>query len=141
MKSQRRLLYTLLVIVVLAMVATIVKRSVTPRDPLPDPKPRTTIEVNGYHTKYAGGYTVEVVGYTGTDIESFILRKDATATWMMIVPDATKGARTESKKYGTWTAAENKVVISIKGNTGTIIEEFNYRNDKFRSTISAGRYL
>lgn len=84
---------------------------------------------------------MEVVGYTGTDIESFILRKDATATWMMIVPDATKGARTESKKYGTWTAAENKVVISIKGNTGTIIEEFNYRNDKFRSTISAGRYL
>ena len=79
MKGQKRLLYILAVIVVLAMVAAVIKRSVTPRELPPNPKPRTAIVVNSYHTKYAGGYTVEVVGYTGTDIESFILRKDGTA--------------------------------------------------------------
>ncbi len=60
---------------------------------------------------------------------------------IFIVPDDVKGARTDSKKYGTWKASEGKIVISVKGNTGIITEEFNYRNDRFRSTISAGRYL
>lgn len=141
MKTQKIILYVLIALVLVAMVPAIIKKLNSPSEPLPDSTRLTSVEINSYHTKYAGGYTVEVVGYTGSGTESFILRKDGTATWMLIVPDATKGARTEAKKYGTWTASENKVVISIRGNTGLIKEEFNYRNGKFRSTVSAGRYL
>jgi len=141
MKKPERILWVLSALIVVLMVIALVKRFGPDPSSKPDLTPIAPVESNPYLSKYAGGYTVEVIGYTGTDIESFVLRKDGTATWMHIVPDAAKGARTDSKKYGTWKASEGKIVISIKGNTGTVTEEFNYRNEKFRSTISAGRYL
>lgn len=108
---------------------------------IPDLKPAASTVHNAFLSEYAGEYTVEVDGYSDTDKESYVLRKNGTATWMLIVPDASQGERKASEKYGTWTATEGNIVISIQGNTGTITEEFDYRNDRFRSTISAGRYL
>ena len=96
---------------------------------------------NTWISKYAGGYTVEVSGYSGGDIESYVLRNNGTATWLWIVPDASQGARTESKKSGSWTASEGSIRISIRGNTGMIKEDFKMRNGRFYSTSSSDRYL
>ena len=108
---------------------------------IPDLKPADSTVNNAFLSEYAGEYTVKVDGYSDTEKESYVLRKNGTAAWMLIIADDSQGARTASEKYGTWTATEGNIVISIQGNTGTITEEFNYQNDRFLSILTAGRYL
>ena len=128
-------------VVLIIIVIALVKGFGSDPAAIPDPKTAASTVNNAFLSKYAGGYSVEVDGYSETDKESYVLMKNGTAAWMLIVADASQGARTASKKYGTWTATEGNIVISIQGNTGTITEEYDYRNDRFCSITSSGRCL
>ena len=143
MTKSDKVLWTISAIVLIAIVIALVKQFVPSPDPVSKPKsrPAPTTVSNTYINQYAGGYTVEVIGYTADDIESYVLRRDGTVKWMWILPDASQGARVDSEKSGSWTASEGKIVISIRGNTGTIREEFRMRSGRFYSTTSTDRYL
>lgn len=137
----KKIVGTVSLVVLILIVIALVRGFGSDPAELRDSEPAVSKVSDTFLLKYAGGYSVEVDGYSDTDKESYVLRKNGTVTWMLIVPDASQGERTASEKYGTWTATEGNIVISIQGNTGTITEEFNYRNDKFHSTLTAGRYL
>ena len=88
--------------------------------------------VNPYHEKYAGGYTIEVKGYTSdTDAELYVLHKSGSAKWMLITVQPGRQAKVVSEKMGTWNASVDKITISIKGNTGLIVEEYSLIGGKF----------
>ncbi len=88
--------------------------------------------VNPYHEKYAGGYMVEVKGYTSdTDAELFVLHKSGSAKWMWIMVQSDGKTKIVSEKTGTWNASEDKITISVKGNTGLVVEEYKFIGGKF----------
>jgi len=96
---------------------------------------------NPYLSKYAGGYTVQVLGVsTPSDAEAFILHENGNAKWMWLKDDGHGGAKKVSEKTGTWIAEENKIIISIDGNTGTITEVFVMKRGIFTETMRK-RYL
>lgn len=92
--------------------------------------------------EYAGGYTVEIDNIPSNDAaEAYALKDDGTATWMLIV---NSGGQVEvaSQKQGKWNAYENRIEVSIDGNSGLIKEYFerNSANEYFTNR-QTGRYL
>lgn len=87
--------------------------------------------INPYITQYEGGYMVEVRGISNqTDAELYVLHDSGAAKWMWI---KVQNGQTQilSEKWGSWTAAINSIKITIKGNTGDLVEQFNLVNGKF----------
>ena len=92
--------------------------------------------------EYAGGYTVELDGIS-SDIaaEAYALKDDGTATWMLI---SNRGgeAKVTSRKQGTWNAYQNRIEITINGNTGLITEYFERNSsNQYFDNKQTGRYL
>jgi len=101
----------------------------------------TNLPSSTYLSKYAGGYTVKVPNVsTDDEVELYLLHKNSKAKWMWIVNDGYGNANIKSEKTGTWTAELNKIIINIRGNTGTIKEEFIMKNGQFHDTFT-NRYL
>ena len=97
---------------------------------------------NPYLTKYAGGYTVEVSSMPpDAQVEAYILHKSGKAKWMLLTNDGRGNAKIKSEKTGQWTAEENKIMITIQGNTGDLSEDFVYKNGRFVDTLTGERYL
>lgn len=141
MKNSVKVLWAISAIVTILIVVALVKEVAPSPGPTTKPTPKSAPVTNPYLSKYAGGYTVEVTGYSGGDIESYVLHSNGSAKWMWIVPDASQGARVDSEKSGSWTASDGVIAISIRGKTGTIKEDFRLRGDRFYSTTSSDRYL
>ena len=68
------------------------------------------------------------------------MNENGKATWMWIENDRSGNTNVKQKKYGTWTATENKISISIQGNTDIIKEEFELKRGIFIDTLTK-RYL
>lgn len=103
-----------------------------------------TIEVNNneYMAKYAGGYTIQVIGHISKDdAEAYALNKNGRAKWMYIVNDGLGNAKVMSEKDGSWTAEEGKIKIIVQGNTGPIEEDYILKNGRFVNTLINDRYL
>jgi len=97
---------------------------------------------NKYFVEYAGGYTIEIIGYSSNDeAELYVLHLNGKAKWMLISNDRSGKAKIMSEKSGSWTADEGRMKITIQGNTGPIVEEYLLKNGKFVNTISEDRYL
>ena len=95
-------------------------------------KDSSQIGQNPYLEKYAGGYTIEVKGYPGkSDAELYVLHQNGKAKWMFIEIDSKGQTNIMSEKLGNWTTSENKITITIKGNTGDLVEEYNLINGIF----------
>jgi hypothetical protein len=86
---------------------------------------------NPLMAKYAGGYIVEVKGVPNTEEgELFVLHQNSQAKWLWIeVKNGT--SEIKSEKTGSWTATEDKITITIDGNSEPIIETYNLVEDKF----------
>jgi hypothetical protein len=88
--------------------------------------------INPYHEKYAGGYMIDVKGNTSdSDAELYVLHKSGSAKWMWITVQSGGQTKIVSEKMGTWDATGDKITISIKGNTGLIVEEYKLMGGKF----------
>ena len=97
-----------------------------------DEKNNVQEKVNPYLEKYAGGYMIEVKGYnSNTDAELYVLHKSGSAKWMMIMILSNGQTKVVSEKMGTWDASADKITISIKGNTGLLVEEYKLIGGKF----------
>lgn len=86
---------------------------------------------NPFMLKYSGGYIVEVKGVPNTDEgELFVLHQNGQAKWLWI--EVQNGqSEIKSEKTGSWTATEDKITITINGNSGLITETYNLIEDKF----------
>lgn len=95
-----------------------------------------------YVKLYAGGYTVEIDNIPGNDAaEAYALKDDGTATWMLIVNSGGQ-ANVTSKKQGSWNADENRIEVSINGNSGLITETFERASTgQYFINRQTGRYL
>jgi hypothetical protein len=104
--------------------------------------PIPTIKPNQFMIKYAGSYRVHVSGVSSSEnAEGYALSNDGTAKWMWIVNDPKEGAKIDSEKTGTWTAEEEKIIISINGNSGMITETWLFQRDGvFRDADIPERY-
>jgi hypothetical protein len=91
-------------------------------------------QTNNFIKKYSGAYNI------GRDaVEAYALKADGTCVW--IYGWTGNGKLQTQKKYGTWTAREGYIRISINGNTGTIVEEYVMKNGRFVSKEDSSRYL
>ena len=99
--------------------------------------------VNDKYLKiYSGGYTIEVAGISSYDeAEAYALNSNGKAKWMQIANDGLGGARIVAEKNGYWIADENKIVITIQGNSGEIVEEYKLSNGRFTNSLIKERYL
>jgi len=89
------------------------------------------IEENPFLEKYEGGYMIDVKGYvSNSETEMFVLHKNGVAQWMYVTLIDGK-SNVASEKSGNWTATENKITITIKGNSGNIVEEYIRTSDRF----------
>lgn len=87
---------------------------------------------NPYLSKYAGGYTVNIlVGSTSNVAEVYVLYESGNAKWMWLEDDGYGGAKKVSEKTGSWTAEKNKISISIQGKIGTINEDYIFKDGRF----------
>jgi hypothetical protein len=86
-----------------------------------------------YLTKYAGAYNV-IDG-----VEAFTLKSDGSAMWVYGWVEGGKVKTTQ--KYGSWSARQGYIKIEINGNTGSIVEEYEFKGGKFRSKEDYSRYL
>lgn len=93
-----------------------------------------------YTAKYSGAYNIVVTGQEGDNAEAYALRSDGTATWVFGYKDRSGKLQTQ-KKDGKWEAKANYIKIIIQGNSGPIIEEYNFKNGKFVNSESSSRYL
>jgi hypothetical protein len=89
---------------------------------------------NPYLLEYSGVYHVSPGG-----AEAFALADNGRASW-------TYGYKQNGKvetvtKPGSWVANEGFISISIEGNTGLIVENYDLKNGIFRNTESGLRYL
>lgn len=87
-----------------------------------------------YIKKYSAAYTI------GSDTgEAYALKEDGTCKWIYgwMSNDKLK----TQKKYGTWTAREGYIRISVSGNTGVIVEEYILKNGRFVNKEDSNRYL
>jgi hypothetical protein len=91
---------------------------------------------------YSGGYTIEVdgLGTTG-DVELYVLADNGKAQWMYLVTAGRKEPEIMSRKYGSWTAQDSYIRISIDGNTGQLIEEYEMKDGVFYNKDTPNRYL
>ncbi|RYD50677.1 MAG: hypothetical protein EOP52_13530 [Sphingobacteriales bacterium] len=95
-----------------------------------------------YTSKYAGSYVIDVKGAPSSqEVEGYALRRDGTAKWMLIVNDGNGGASIQSEKNGTWVAEQDKIVVSIEGNTGLIQETWQLQNGLFYDANNSNRHL
>ena len=100
------------------------------------------VDDSPYLNKYAGRYTIQVKGMPSTnEREDYALAPNGHATWVRIINDRSEGNKTQQQKTGTWTATQNKITISIQGNTGTIVEKYNLTDGQFVNTTFRDRYL
>ncbi len=130
-------LLAVIVVVILSFWAGLIKNR-----QLPEKRSYTTpTVVNPYLKKYAGGYTIEVRGFSGAVVEAYALREDGTASWMWIEPNGMGGAREVEKKTGTWNATETTISTKINGKSGLIVEIYTLKNGVFVNNISSDRYL
>lgn len=107
-----------------------------PQTPTTDEKPS-----NPYLSKYAGEYIIKVFGISIRNIaEVYILHENGNAKWMLLEDDGPGGIKKVSEKTGIWIAEENKIIISMDGNTGTKTEEFIMKRGIFTETMGK-RYL
>ncbi|MEO7988763.1 MAG: hypothetical protein ABI663_04425 [Chryseolinea sp.] len=87
-----------------------------------------------YIKKYSAAYNI------GQDTgEAYSLKENGTCTW--IYEWKNNGKLKTQKKYGTWTAREGYLRISVSGNTGIIIEEYILKNGRFVNKEDSNRYL
>ncbi len=87
------------------------------------PHPPTT---NPNLQKFAGGYIVEVKGIPDTNEgEIYVLHQNGSAKWMWIFVQSNGATDVKSEKTGTWEAAEDRITIRIKGNSGNIVETYS----------------
>ena len=85
---------------------------------------------------------IEVDGVSNDQsAEAYALRKDGTASWMWIVNNGFGEASIQSKKVGTWTAEDGRIIISIAGNSGMIIETWRLQNGIFYDIENRSRHL
>jgi hypothetical protein len=131
------LLLAVVVVVILAFLGGLIKNRQLPEK---RSTPTPTV-VNPYVKKYAGGYTIEVRGYSGAVVEAYALRDDGTASWMWIEPNGIGGAREVEKKTGTWNATETTITTKINGKSGLIVETYTLKNGVFVNNLSSDRYL
>src|SRR6478609_11657739 len=83
---------------------------------------------NPFLTTYSGGYTIEVEGLRNTrDIELYVLADNGKAQWMHLKTQGRKEPEIMTRKYGTWTATESYLKVTIDGNTGPLIEEYEMK--------------
>ena len=130
-------LLAVVVVVILAFLVGMIKNR-----QLPEKRSSSTPTlVNPYVKKYAGGYTIEVRGITGSVVEAYALREDGTASWMRIEPNGMGGARETDKKNGTWDATETTITTKINGKSGLILETYTLKNGVFVNNLSRDRYL
>ena len=134
---------TLLIVVPIAFLITSIdyKASSSKTKPNSTKAHSTPVAVSQYVKKYAGGYTIEVKGFSGLATEAYALRDDGTATWMWIEPNSTGGAKVVDKKTGSWEATATSITTKINGKSGIIIESYTVRNGIFVSNSSSDRYL
>jgi hypothetical protein len=91
-------------------------------------------QTSSFTKKYSGAYNIG-----RNAVEAYALKQDGTCTW--IYGWMSNGKLQTQKKYGSWTAREGYIRISIKGNTGIIVEEYLLKNGKFVNTEDSSRYL
>ena len=87
--------------------------------------------------KYSGSYNI-MVGSDGS--EAYALKADGSAVWVYGWKNSS-GKIQAQKKYGTWTAREGFISVSIKGNRGTITEEYRMKGGRFVSSSNPQAYL
>ncbi len=87
-----------------------------------------------YIKKYSAAYSIG--NETG---EAYALKEDGTCTW--IYGWMSSGKLKTQKKYGTWTAREGYIRVSVSGNTGIIVEEYILKNGRFVNKEDSNRYL
>ena len=94
--------------------------------------PSVNSTINPFMQKYAGGYIVEVNGVPNTDEgELYVLHQNGSAKWLWISVLSNGSTQVKSEKTGIWEATQNKITITIKGNTGNIVETYSLVGDKF----------
>lgn len=95
-----------------------------------------------YLKRYAGVYTIEINGNeSANEIEAYELFENGQAKWMWMGNNGVGDANVRSTKSGTWTANEQKISITLQGNSGPITEDYVLQNGTFTSTFSQDRYL
>lgn len=83
--------------------------------------------------KYVGLYEVKVSGYSGGDKEFFKLEEDGSVQWGWGYINAS-GDISGTVKSGKWEITVGKVlVITVRGNSGPIVESYRLSNGKWRS--------
>jgi hypothetical protein len=87
-----------------------------------------------YLERYAGAYSISPDG-----AEAYTLKSDGTAIWVFGWMESGK-VKTQQKS-GSWTAQQGKIKIKINGNTGLIIEDYEFKGGKFRSVEDFSRSL
>lgn len=97
---------------------------------------------NPYLKTYSGGYTIEVKGLRNTgDVELYVLADNGKAQWMNLATAGRKEPEIMTRKFGTWTAKDSYIEISIDGNTGQLVEEYEMKNGVFYNKNIPDRYL
>jgi len=84
-----------------------------------------------YLAKYSGTYVIKVDGDRSGNDEVLELHSNGNCTWVF----------SGQKKYGTWKGSRGLIQTIVRGNTGDLPEDFQFRNGKFVSTESNTRYL
>lgn len=99
-------------------------------------------QTNPSMTKYHGSYMVDVKGAPSNyETEGYALKEDGTAVWFWIINNGQDGAEVKEKKYGSWTAEKNKIMISINGNAGSIVETYIDKDGKLINADNPDRLL
>ena len=112
--------------VFLCLAWIIISCSYSPSGQNPTPTTPTTQTPNPYMEKFAGGYIVEMKGIPNTNEgEIYVLHQNGSAKWMWITVRSNGATDVKSEKTGTWEAAEDRITIRIKGNTGSIVETYS----------------
>jgi hypothetical protein len=87
---------------------------------------------NPYLSKYAGGYTIEKVGVSSSDVsEVYILHENGKAKWMRIENDGRGNVDIKSEKFGIWSAKSQMIRISIQGKISIINEDYIVIDGRF----------
>jgi hypothetical protein len=96
---------------------------------------KAEVTLNQYLELYAGTYEIKLKDYSGTDTEIYHLYAtgEANCEWSF-------GARS-TIRYGTWTASNKTIILTIKDSTGDIIETFVREGEHFTRTNNSNRYL
>jgi hypothetical protein len=99
--------------------------------------PISLLAQDSFLKKYAGAYSI-MVGNDGS--EAYALGENGSAVWVYGWKDSTGKLQTQ-KKYGSWTAGEGYIKVTINGNTGKILQEYKLKNGRFVSVDDSRTYL